>query len=53
MLEYWIINEGFSPLDGVTFLSFIFICILDIIDINVLLENKPSSGTLIIKILES
>jgi hypothetical protein len=46
----FLINEDFSPFYGVPFLSFLF---RGILDINVFLEEKPSSGTLIIKILES
>ena len=49
-INYCIINEGFSPLYGVPLVSFFLRCILDI---NVLLEEKPSSGTLIVKIVEN
>jgi hypothetical protein len=46
----FLINEDFSPFYGEPFLSFLF---RGILDIKVFLEEKPSSGTLIIKILES
>ena len=49
-INYCIINEGFSPLYGVPLVSFFLRCILDI---NVFLEEKPSSGTLIVKIVEN